>query len=92
MLQISLFPQSCAGLRSKELAKKLFTRASGNIVNRISSLESKWEDKQKYLVSKVHKCRQQKPLQKKKNKRGHTGRSTQNLPFIREAIFKNYEL
>lgn len=53
MLQIILFPQSSVCPGSKELAKKLFTQASGNLVNRISSSEFKCEDKQKYRVSSV---------------------------------------
>lgn len=31
------------------------------------------------------------PEKKKKKYRGDPGHSTQNLPFIRQAIFKNYE-
>lgn len=52
--------------RSKELAKKLFTQTSDNLVNRISSSEFKCEDKQKYLVCKMYKYRQQSLFQKKK--------------------------
>lgn len=43
--------------RSKKLAKKLFTQASGNLVNRISNSEFKCVHKQKYLVYGVSKYR-----------------------------------
>lgn len=77
--------------RSKELAKKLFTQTSDNLVNRISSSEFKCEDKQKYLVCKMYKYRQQSLFQKKKGMEDIQDTQHTNFPFIREAISKNYE-
>lgn len=66
MLQIFFFPQSSVCSRNKKLAKKPFTQTSDNLVNRISSSEFKCEDKQKYLVCKMYKYRQQSLFQKRK--------------------------
>lgn len=61
------FPQSSVCSRNKERVKKLFTQTSDNLVNRISSSEVKCEDKQKYLVCKMYKYRQQILFQKIKD-------------------------